>query len=172
MSLVKSDMLYQLHFRLMKDIFQNELPFGGVAVFVLGDILQIEPVKGSPIYGIPRDERLKFCHAVDNLWKHFTVINLKTNHRQGDDKDYANILNRIRVDQQTQKDIAKLKTRVFKKGDKSLPKTALYISGTNAAVNKVNTSRLNELDGKEETITAKVYSDTRGEFKPSIDKKR
>ena len=33
-SLVKSDLLYQLHFRLSKDIFQNDLPFGGVAVFV------------------------------------------------------------------------------------------------------------------------------------------
>ena len=74
MSLVKSDMLYQQHFRLMKDIFQNELPFGGVAVFVLGDILQIEPVKGSSIYAAPRDERLKLCHAIDELWKKFIVI--------------------------------------------------------------------------------------------------
>ena len=82
MSLVKSDMLYQLHFRLMKDIFQNNLPFGGVAVFVLGDILQIEPVKGRPIYSAPRDERLKLCHAVDDMWKRFIVINLNKNHRQ------------------------------------------------------------------------------------------
>ena len=116
MSLVKSDMLYQLHFRLMKDIFQNELLFGGVAVFVLGDILQIEPVKGSSIYSAPRDERLKLYHAVEDLWKKFTVNNLNTNHRQGDDKEYAHLLNRVRIGQQKKEDITKLETRVFKKG--------------------------------------------------------
>ena len=103
MSLVKSDMLYQIHFRLMKDIFQNDTYFGGVAVFVLGDILQIEPVKGTPIYSAPRDQRLKLCHAVEDLWKKFIVINLNTNHRQGDDKAYANLLNRIRVGDTPQK---------------------------------------------------------------------
>ena len=171
MSLVKSDMLYQLHFRLMKDIFQNDLLFGGVAVFVLGDILQIAPVKGTAIYCAPRDQRLKLCHAVEDLWKQFIVINLQTNHRQGNDNEYANLLNRIRVGQQTKEDIAKLKTRVFKKGDKSIPRNALYISGTNEEVNKINSSRLSQLEGKKETITALVYSDTKGEFKPSLDKK-
>ena len=109
MSLVKSDMLYQLHFRLMKDIFQNDLPFGGVSVFVLGDILQIEPVKGSSIYSVPRDQRLQICHAFEDLWKKFIVINLNKNHRQGDDKGYADLLNRVRVGQQTREDVAKLK---------------------------------------------------------------
>ena len=142
----------------MKDIFQNDSYFGGVAVFVLGDILQIEPVKGSPIYNAPRDQRLKLCHAVDDLWKRFIVINLNTNHRQGDDKAYANLLNRIRIGEHTSEDIKKLNTRVFKKGDKAIPKNALYISGTNAEVNKMNNARLSELEGKEENIMAKCYS--------------
>ena len=171
MSLVKSDMLYQLHFRLMKDIFQNELPFGGVAVFVLGDILQIEPVKGSPIYSAPRDQRLMLCHAVDDLWKRFTVINLNINHRQGDDKVYADLLNRVRIGQQTQEDFAKLKTRVFKKDDVAIPTNALYISGTNAEVNRINGLRINKLEGKEQVFVASVFSDTKGYFKPNIDKK-
>ena len=171
MSLVKSDMLYQLHFRLMKDIFQNETPFGGVAVFLLGDILQLEPVKGTPIYGVPRDPKLKLTHTLNDLWKEFKIINLQTNHRQGADNEYANILNRIRVGEQTGKDIEKLETRIFKRGHKNLPKDALYISGTNAVVNKVNKSKLNEVSGKMETITAIVYSETKGEFKPRLDKK-
>ena len=58
--------LYQLHFRLMNVIFPNNSNFGVIAVFVMGDILQIDPVKGSPIYGEPREERLKLCHV---LWK-------------------------------------------------------------------------------------------------------
>ena len=42
---------------------------------------------------------------------------------------------------------------------------------TNAAVNKLNNSRLSELKEKEVTITALVYSETRKDFKPNIDKK-
>ena len=140
-------------------------------MFVLGDILQIEPVKGSSIHIVPRDQRLQICHAIEDLWKKFIVINLNKNHRQGDDKGYADLLNRVRVGQQTREDVAKLNTRVYKRGDRAIPKNALYISGTNAEVNRVNRLRLSNLGGKEETINAKVYSDTKGDFKPSIDKK-
>ena len=154
MSLVKADLLYQLHFRLMKDIFQNDKYFGGVAVFLLGDLLQIEPVQGKPIFCEPSDKRLKLCHAVEDLWKQFKVVNLKKNHRQGEDKKYADLLNRIRIGEQTSEDIAKLSTRIFKKGDKRIPKDALYISGTNAEVNKLNNLKLSKLEGKEVTITA------------------
>ena len=171
MSLVKSDMLYQLHFRLMKDIFQNELDFGGVAVFVLGDILQIEPVKGKSIYSAPHDPRLKLCHAIDDLWKKFSVINLKTNHRQGEDKVYADLLNRVRIGQHTEEDLAKLRTRVFKKDDAAIPTNALYISGTNLEVNRINDMRLSKLEGTEQVFVASVFSDTKGYFKPNIDKK-
>ena len=89
----------------MKDIFQNEMPLGGVAVFVLGDILQIKPTKGNFVYAPPYDKRLKVYHALEQLWKQFVVINLKTNHRQGDDRVYADLLNRVRVGQQTHEDI-------------------------------------------------------------------
>ena len=170
-SLVKSDILYQIHFRLMKDIFQNEMPLGGVAVFVLGDILQIKPTKGNFVYAPPYDKRLKVYHALEQLWKQFVVINLKTNHRQGDDRIYADLLNRVRVGQQTHEDIETLKTRVFSRDDKAIPKDALYISGTNEAVNKMNNMRLCQVEGKEVELKAKVFTETRGEFKPSLDKK-
>ena len=124
------------------------MDFGGVAVFLLGDILQIEPVKGSPVYSAPKDPRLKLNHAVSDLWKKFTVVNLNTNHRQGKDRSYADLLNRIRIGEQTQEDNELLQTRVFKKGDKAIPEDALYISGTNAEVNKVNNLKLSKIKGK------------------------
>ena len=160
-SLVKSDILYQIHFRLMKDIFQNEIPLGGVAVFVLGDILQIKPTIENFVYGPQYDKRLKVYPALEDLWKQFVVINLKTNHRQGDDRVYADLLNRVRVGQQTNEDIEKLQTRVFRKGDKAIPKDAIYISGTNEAVNRMNNLKLCQVEGKEIELKASVFSDTR-----------
>ena len=43
-SLVSADQLYQIHFRLSKDIKQNDLPFGNIAMVFFGDLLQIRPV--------------------------------------------------------------------------------------------------------------------------------
>ena len=65
-SLVRSDMLYQIHFRLAKDIFQNELPFGGVALVVCGDIMQIRPTKNLHLLPHSTNEpsstiKLKIC---------------------------------------------------------------------------------------------------------------
>ena len=40
------------------------------------------------------------------------MITLKENHRQAGDKDYADILNRFRVAQQTEEDMDTLATRV------------------------------------------------------------
>ena len=76
---MKSDMLYQIYFRLAKDIFQNNLTYGGIAMVVLGDILQLKPPLGSFVFNEPRNEKSKMVHAIDPLWKRFEVITLKTN---------------------------------------------------------------------------------------------
>ena len=39
-SLIKSDMLYQIHFRLM-EVMQNKKIFGGVSVLAFGDLMQV-----------------------------------------------------------------------------------------------------------------------------------
>ena len=54
MSMVSSDDLYKIHHRMI-DIFQNNLPFGGLGVILVGDILQLKPVKGKYIFEAPRD---------------------------------------------------------------------------------------------------------------------
>ena len=71
----------------------------------------------------------------------------KDAHRQGKDRDYAEILNRLRTGDQTDSDIKILQERVRIDGDKDLPFNALYIAGTNRIVNKVNLARLEYMDG-------------------------
>ena len=170
-SLVKSDMLYQLHFQLMKDIFQNDMAFGGIALIVCGDILQIKPPKGNFIYDKPSDARLKMCYQIEDLWKKFSVITLLTNHRQGEDKNYAELLNRLRVGKQTEDDIKLLATRVFAENDPRIPDDAFHIAGTNAAVNKVNAKKLSKLPGELVELPANVTSDMKGRIEPKVDKK-
>ena len=134
-SLIKADMLYQIHFRCL-EIFQNNKDFGNLAILALGDILQIRPPLGSMIYSSPLNTRSKALYSIPggNLWQKFDVITLKTNHRQGSDKSYADLLNRLRVGEHTVDDLDTLRTRVFNRGDPSVPDTALLITGENKKV--------------------------------------
>ena len=103
-SMVKADTLFQLDLRL-REITQNANKiFGGVIVFFFGDIMQLRPCQGSYIFDVPKCEDYLLAHMCNLHWKAFDVINLEENHRQGEDHQYAEILNRIRVGKQTSED--------------------------------------------------------------------
>ena len=169
-SMVKADMLFKIHFRLAKEIFQNpHLPFGGVAVVLLGDIMQLPPIRagsGNFVFTMPRNREIR--EKGINLWEKFNVILLKTNHRQGEDRVYADFLNRVRLGCMSEEDKELLRGRTFQRGDSCIPKDALLVAPTNKVVNKYNTERLNELPGKLMYFKADVHSDARGTFKPKL----
>ena len=160
MSLIGADMLYQLHFRLAKEIFQNKLPFGGISVVLLGDILQIRPTTGVFPFEEPKNKNFQLLHALDPLWNKFQCIVLKTNHRQGEDKEYADILNKIRLGQLDEHTIDILKSRVFPRNDPRLPTDAVLVSGENIIVNEYNNKKLNELHGDLHKFKATVSTST------------
>ena len=119
--MMKADILYRIHLRL-KEITQINKDFGGVSVFLFGDPVQLKPVRGSYIFDEPNcpDYKLAYGDGSDSLWRSFEVINLEENHRQGKDKIYADMLNRIRINKQTKEDLDILKTRVRPKGHPDL----------------------------------------------------
>ena len=100
-SMLKADMLYRIDLRL-REIAQVNKDFGGISVFLFGDPLQLRPVKGRYIFEAPScpDYLLAYGDGSDTLWRSFDVINLEENHRQGEDKSYAEMLNRIRFGRQ------------------------------------------------------------------------
>ena len=166
-SLVDADMLYKIDLRL-REITQLAVPFGNVALFVLGDLLQMRPVTGKFIFEDPRSPQFSLTNEIDPLWRKFDVINLEINHRQGEDKTYANILNRIRTGDETQEDIEELKAQVRKENHEDIKKEedALYIYGTNKNVNKMNKKRLKTLKGEEHLIEAITIHKTMKNFSP------
>ena len=167
-SLVQAEMLYQMHYRLYKEIFQNDLPFGGVAMVFFGDIMQIPPVKGTPVFAdIKKNPQCELEQLIRNLWHNLSVIILKTNHRQGEDRAYADILNRLRVGIHHEEDNELLKQRV-RTYDDSIPEDALIVAGSNKDVNSYNTDKLNKVVGELISEKAFVYSDAKGEHKPTL----
>ena len=169
--MVKADLLYKIHCRLSTEIFVNELPFGGVAVVLLGDIMQLPPIgggEGNFVFSKTKNPDFHIGQLLNNLWEKLNVILLKTNHRQGEDKVYADFLNRVRLGGMTEEDKELLRGRTFQREDKCIPKDALLVAPTNKVVNKYNAERLNELPGELVYFKAHVHSDTRGVFKPKL----
>ena len=170
-SMLKADILYRIHLRL-SEIKHNNQYFGGVLVMLFGDPAQLKPVRGSYIFSAPncRDYKVAYGDGTDSLWRSFNVINLEENHRQGKDKSYADMLNRIRVGNQTQKDIEALKSRVRKKGHPDL-KGALFISAKVIPVARFNEMALNKIPGKLYVSKARHMQALSKSYKPRIDKK-
>ena len=72
-------MLYQLHFRLAREIMQGvDIPFRGVSVVLLGNLLQIKLVLRHFVFQSPNKKELELAYMMDNLIEKFKVITLKT----------------------------------------------------------------------------------------------
>ena len=169
--MMKADILYRIHLRLC-EIKNSKQLFGGVNVYLFGDPAQLKPVRGSYIFAAPNcpDYKLAYGDGTDSLWKSFSVINLEENHRQGKDKSYADMLNRIRVGKQTQEDIEILRSRIRPKDHQDL-KGAVFISAKVAPVAKFNEIALAKTPGKVYISKATHIQAMSKSYKPRIDKK-
>ena len=152
MSLLGSDMLYKIHVRLC-EIFQTESLFGNISVILVGDLMQLPPVKANYIFQEPlRDSHLKAFHSVQNIFESFTPHVLEHNHRQGESKIFANTLNRIREGEMSDDDIELLKSRITM--EQYLEDKAMHIFYTNKEVNEHNDKMLEKVEGSTITIKA------------------
>ena len=169
-SMVKADLLYQLDMRLREITQKNEKIFGGVAIYTFGDMLQLRPCQARYIFEEPVCQDYKIAFHSGTHWKSFEVINLVENHRQDSDKEYADLLNRVRVGQQTSEDMSLLETRIRAQGHSDLD-GAMFLAGKNVKVNQLNLIGLNKLDSKLYTIEAINIHPTIKNFKPHVNSK-
>ena len=139
-SMVKSDMLYQLDRRL-QEVTQCDDDFGGVSVLLCGDLLQLRPVQAKWIFEEPRNKAFKASYLSNSLWDLFEPIELTQNHRQGEDKIYADVLNRMRKGENTEEDFKLLESRV----SSEFPSDSWHFYGWNKLGEAVNTEKLNGL---------------------------
>jgi hypothetical protein len=73
--MVKADMLYQLNLRL-QEIMQNSLPFGNVCVLLVGDLMQLKPIRARWIFECPSAPQFYETYCTSNLWRLFKSIEL------------------------------------------------------------------------------------------------
>jgi exonuclease III len=170
-SMVKADMLYQLDLRLQEIKEKIGSPFGGISIFCFGDILQLQPVCGKFIFDRPSNPSFYLTFELDSLWHKFSVLNLEINHRQGKDREYAEMLNRVREGKQTENDIQTLEERIRPYGHSDLAEVSLYIVCKKKECARINSQYLNSLPGDEIIVQATHFQQAHKKYKPSICKK-
>ena len=170
-SMVKSDMLYQLDFRL-QEIMQNQKPFGGISILVFGDLMQLKPVMGNFIFERPYQKDYEMLHRCNPRWKLFSCIILKKNHRQGRDRGYAELLNRLRIGQETEEDIETLNSRIRKEKHEDIQKADLFIGAKRKDCFKINQNQIfKKIEGELIKIHSINYQQNQKEFKPRVNEK-
>ena len=110
--MVSADLLYNLDLKLREITLRDEL-FGGISIFAFGDLFQLQPVNGHYVFQEPCNEEHRVAFTLRNLWQCFKVVNLEENHRQGEAKEFGDLLNRVRVGTHTEKDLELLRSRVI-----------------------------------------------------------
>ena len=141
-SMVGNEMLSFLHQRL-QEIKQNQEPFGGVHMILVGDLYQLRPVGDGWIFA---NVSSNYESLAPNLWQsHFTMFELTEIMRQKDDAQFAELLNRIREGKHTKNDINVLQSRnIFAESPEYQKlKTDLHLFPCNAEVDVHNESVYN-----------------------------
>ena len=92
-SMVSSVLFYQVHQRLNETFgVSTVLPFSGLPVLVCGDLYQLPPVKGDPIYSSTNN--IKGYLSLE-LWNNFKVVEFTEVMKQRRDLEFMPFLNKI-----------------------------------------------------------------------------
>lgn len=136
-SMVGSGMFNFLNLRLQQ-IMGTNTPFGALSVIAAGDLFQLKPVFDNWIFN---NTNHGYGDLATNIWnEYFTLFELTEIMRQKDDKEFAELLNRLREGNHTQNDIEVLKERILKirPGQENYPINMTHLFSTNAQVNNHN----------------------------------
>ena len=148
-SMIGAQTLYKIHMRLqeIKGLHYSNTRFGNVTIIAVGDLYQLPPLKDKKIYDTPGsgDDPNPVC-LHQSLWKeNFYFHELKHVVRQKN-KQFAQLLNRVREAKITEHDETTLKARVTTLDHPDHFTDALHVYGTNQQADQYNATMLQKLD--------------------------
>ena len=148
-SMIGAQTLYKIHMHLqeIKGLHYSNTRFGNVTIIAVGDLYQLPPLKDKKIYDTPGtgDDPNPIC-LHQSLWKeNFYFHELKHVVRQKN-KQFAQLLNRVREAKITEHDETTLKGRVTTLDHPDHFTDALHVYGTNQQADQYNAAMLQKLD--------------------------
>ena len=157
-SMVSNLNLAYIHLHL-DEIFGRDQWFGGVNVLFVGDILQLPPVNGAPVFDRITSKAVAQkldCMTSINIWQDTVIYNeLTINERQKQDQAFSSMLNEVRRAFPSKPTTEALQDRVITKKvvDKfeellTLQKSPLYLFPTCQSYQEFNTEMLH-IEGRD-----------------------
>lgn len=135
----------------------NKLPFGGVPVIFVGDLLQLPPVVSSPEEAVYFSHRYKSHHffSADIFSEQQIVPVVLTKVRRQADEEFVDALNRIRLGEEIRDAVALFNRRCFRDKPAGAP-VGTYLVPTNQSARTINMRELERLPGETRLYEATI----------------
>ena len=146
-SMVGANMLLQIHKRLhqLKGIMSDSSTFGGVSILDVGDLYQLPPI-GQPCLFDKVTDSYANLYKSGSLWvDEFNLLELTEIMRQRDERQFVELLCRMRKAECTPEDIQVLKSRVISIDHPQYPVNALHVYRLNVDVDARNSLMLDSI---------------------------
>jgi DNA-binding NarL/FixJ family response regulator len=156
-SMLRADLLDCIDHMLRHLRKRKDVPFGGVQLLLIGDLLQLPPVVKDTEWNVLKDYYTSsyFFDAKGLSDQPLIHVELDKIYRQSDDQ-FIGILNRFRENQQTAEDIAYLNRSYQSNTDSSAQEGYIHLTTHNKKADQINQNRLAGLDGKSYSYFAEI----------------
>lgn len=158
-SMLRADVLDAMDF-MLQTIRRNNLPFGGVQLLFIGDLLQLPPVVKNEEWEVLRRyyDGSYFFHSNVVQANPPLYIELEKVYRQSDDT-FIQILNNLRNNKIDTTDLQVLNQYVNPTFDQNKVQGYITLTTHNAKADKINSDSLDDLNAKAYTYQAEVVGD-------------
>ncbi|MEM6632770.1 MAG: helix-turn-helix domain-containing protein [Bacteroidota bacterium] len=155
-SMLRSDLLDCIDFRL-RSVRRRKEPFGGVQLLFIGDLMQLPPVVKDPEWRYLQQYYTSPFFFSAQALKNFPpiTVELQKIYRQSD-QEFIDLLNRLRNNQQRPEDLHFLNQSYQEDADL---KGYIHLTTHNHKADKINQTKLEELQGKARTFETEIEDD-------------
>lgn len=155
-SMVRADLLDAID-DVLRRFRKNEKPFGGVQLLLIGDIQQLPPVTKNDEWKMLSEyyDSPYFFSSKALSQTTFCTIELKKVYRQSDTR-FLELLNAIRENRCTEKDIAMLNSRFIPENKTINDKGYIRLTTHNQQAQQINNKKINDLPTPSYTFKAKI----------------
>lgn len=158
-SMVRCDILDAID-RILQVYRNNNKPFGGVRMLLIGDTFQLAPIAKNPEWDILKEAYPNTYFFSSKAYEKSSpfYIQLDKPYRQTE-KEFLSLLDKIRINAISNEELNDLNSKVTKGNNQVIPKTSIILSPRNYSVDKYNYENFNRLNGEEHDFPAKIIGD-------------
>lgn len=170
-SMLRADLLDCIDHMLRYLRKRRDIPFGGMQLLFIGDLLQLPPVVKEAEWNVLKSyyPSSYFFDAKALSDQPLIHVELEKIYRQSDEK-FISILNRFRENKQTAEDIAFLNQSYQKDIDSVLDEGYIHLTTHNKKADQINQERLDDLAGKSFSYQAEITGEFPENAYPIADK--